>query len=153
MSGGSVDKFLVRNKRMNSFHANLGLTRTNLNHTHWLFAVGYQQKDYRYREQIVPRAQFTGEVGYFIPLFRDRGQHIVFVAGVSGMVGYESSNWGNKSLYDGATLTNRDGFIGGGALTVQLETYLSDRFILLLNVKERALFGTRFGNFHTGLGI
>jgi hypothetical protein len=154
VTGGFLDGFSLRNKAKEyAFHGSLGVTRTNRNRSHWLLAVGYQQKDYRYREQIIPRVQFTGEVGYLIPILRDRGHNIAFTVGASALAGYESSNWGKKLLYDGATLTNRDGFVGGGALTAQLETYLSDRFVLLLNVKERALFGTRFGNFHTQLGI
>jgi hypothetical protein len=153
ISGGAVDGFSVMSSELCSFYANIGYTRTNRNHTHWLLALGYQQKDYGYRSQTLPRVQFTGEVGYFIPVLRNRGQHIAFIIGVSAHAGYESSNWGIKLLDDGATLMNRDGFIWGGALTAQLETYLSDKVVLLLQAKERGLFGTKFGNFHTQVGI
>lgn len=56
-------------------------------------------------------------------------------------------------LPDGATVTNGDCFIYGGGLTAAFETYLTDRVMLLLQVKERALFGTDAGNFHTQVGL
>ena len=34
-----------------------------------------------------------------------------------------------------------------------IRTYLTDRVMLLLQVKERALFGTDAGNFHTQVGL
>jgi hypothetical protein len=60
-----------------------------------------------------------------------------------------------KLLPDGATTTNSDTFVYGGALTIELETYLSDRFVLLLNIRERLLTGSSIGKFNTqtGLGI
>ena len=57
--------------------------------------------------------------------------------GASAMGGYETINWNNKLLPDGATINNSDTFIYGGALTFELETYLSDSFTLLLNIRER----------------
>ena len=44
-------------------------------------------------------------------------------------------------------------FIYGGALTLELETYLTDRVVLLVNARERMLFGSDIGKFHTQVGI
>lgn len=44
-------------------------------------------------------------------------------------------------------------FIYGGALTLELEVYLTDRVALLLNVRERALFGSDIGKFHTQVSL
>lgn len=44
-------------------------------------------------------------------------------------------------------------FIYGGALTPELETYLTDRVVLLVNARERMLFGTDIGKFHTRVGM
>ena len=68
-------------------------------------------------------------------------------------MGYETSNWGNKLLFDGATLRNKDAFIYGGAITVELEAYLTDRIIVLVNTRERILWGSSIGKFHTQFGI
>lgn len=71
------------------FYTSLALTRTNMNRTSWLYGLNYLQKDYVYRGDIIPRSQFTGEVGYFIPLFSDRGWNICLSAGVIVFGGYE----------------------------------------------------------------
>ncbi len=49
------------------------------------------QKHYSYKEIAIPKAQFTGEVGYFVPFFSDRGKNVFLVAkllpaGVKGLV-------------------------------------------------------------------
>ena len=75
--------------------------------------------------------------------------------GLSALAGYETSNRGDKLLPDGATLLDKDCFIYGGALTLELEleAYLTDRVALLLNAMERALFGSDIGKFHTQVGM
>lgn len=50
-------------------------------------------------------------------------------------------------------MTNGDSFIYGGGLTAAFDVYLTDRIVFLLQVKERALFGTDAGNFHTQIGL
>lgn len=60
------------------------------------------------------------------------------------MLGYESVNGGKRLLYDGATLGQCESFIYGGAITLEAETYLSDRLVLLLRLRERILLGQRF---------
>ena len=73
--------------------------------------------------------------------------------GLSALAGYETSNRGDKLLPDGATLLDKDCFIYGGALTLELETYLTDRVVLLVNARERMLFGSDIGKFHTQVGM
>ena len=73
--------------------------------------------------------------------------------GLSALAGYETSNWGDKLLPDGSTLTGKDGFVYGGALTLELESYITDRVVFLINARERCLFGSSVGKFHTQFGI
>lgn len=155
VTGGFVDGFTFKTgSGLTRFHSSIAYSVTNRNHSHWLLGIGYQQKDYDYRGmQKLPKAQFTGEAGYFIPVFKDRGQTFCLSLGASAMAGYETSNWGEKLLYDGSTLMNRDCFIWGGALTAEFETYITDRLILLANIRQRGLFGTTMGNFHTQVGV
>lgn len=63
-----------------------------------------------------------------------------------------SYRWGDKLLPDGVTLRNKDSFIYGGAVTLELETYLSDKVVLLLNARERAVWGSSIGHFHLTFG-
>ena len=149
---GSVDGFKPYDMGYR-FHTSLALTRTNVNRTSWLYGLNYLQKDYVYRGDIIPRSQFTGEVGYFIPVFPDRGWNVCLSAGVTVFAGYEIFGWGNKFLYDGARMTYEDRFIFGGAISGQLDVYLSDRVIFLLNLKQNGILGTTAENFHTHIGI
>ena len=61
----------------------------------------------------------------------------------------------NLNVYDGSTLLAKDAFVYGGAITLELETYLTDRIVLLANIRERALWGSSLDLFTTqfGLGI
>ena len=56
-------------------------------------------------------------------------------------------------LFDGSRLANKDAFIYGGAVSLELEAYLADRIALLLNVRERCLWGGSTGRFHTQFGV
>ena len=58
-----------------------------------------------------------------------------------------------KLLPDGSTLLDKDCFVYGGALTLELEAYLTDRVALLLNAREQALFGSDIGKFHTQVSL
>lgn len=72
---------------------------------------------------------------------------------MSALAGYETSNWGDKLLPDGSTLTDKDGFVYGSALTLELESYITDRVVFLINARERCLFGSSVGKFHTQFGM
>ena len=87
------------------------------------------------------------------PLAADRGRNVVLSVGFSALTGYESSNWGNKLLHDGARLRDADCFLYGGALTAEVETYLCDKVVFLVSVRERALAGSTVGTFHTQFGF
>jgi len=93
--------------------------------------------------------QFTAEGGYYLNFLSDRRKTFFLSAGLPALAGYETSNRGNKLLYDGSTLLNKDTFIYGGAGTLELETYLTDKVVFLINAGERALFGSSIGKFYT----
>ena len=151
---GGTDHFLSwKSGGERHYFTSLAFTHTNRNHAYWLYGLDYQVKEYDYEGEAVPKAQFTGELGYFVPVLSDRGRNFCFRIGFSALGGFETVNWGISLLPDGAAVTNGDSFIYGGGLTAALEAYLTDRVIFLLQVKERALFGTDAGNFHTQIGI
>ncbi len=118
----------------------------------WVFGAEYLNKYYPYRKNRIPVSQFTGEGGYYLNFLSTPNKTLLFSLGASVLVGYETSNWGKKKLFDGATLRNKDCFIYGCALTLEMDAYLSDRIVLLLSVRERALWGTSTGRFHTQFG-
>ena len=101
----------------------------------------------------IPVEQFTAEGGYYLKFLSDRRKIFFLSAGLSALAGYETSNRSEKLLPDDSTLLDKDCFIYGGVLTLELEAYLTDRVALLLNARERMLFGSDIGKFHTQVGI
>ena len=72
---------------------------------------------------------------------------------LSNTYGYETVNWSDKKLYDGAILKNGDAFVYGCALTLEMELYLADRVALTASLRERFLWGGSLGHCHTQYGI
>ncbi len=120
----------------------------------WVFGGEYYHKKYDYKDSSIKLAQFTGEVGHYFPLVFDCKQNLVISAGASAIAGCERLNWGRHLLYDYAVLLNRDKFIYGGAATLELEFFPSDKIIVFATGRERMLFGAhdKF-NSQVGLGV
>lgn len=119
----------------------------------WVFGAEFMERYYPYREVRLPVSQFTAEGGYYLKFLSDPSKTVLFYLGGSALAGYETSNWGEKTLYDGSTLQHKDAFIYGGAISLEMELYLADRIILLLSGRERILWGNSTGHFHTQFGI
>lgn len=119
----------------------------------WVVGAEYLQKNYEYRNVSLPRAQFTVEGGYYLKFLSDPSKTLFLSIGGSAMAGYETVNWGDRILYDGSRLLVKDAFVYGGAVTLELETYITDRIVLLASVRERALWGSSLGVFTTQFGL
>lgn len=119
----------------------------------WLFGAEFLERYNPYREIRLPVSQFTGEAGYYFNFLSTPSKVVSFSLGTSALGGYEAVNWGKSVLYDGSTLLHKDSFIYGGAITLEMETYLSDRVVFLLSARERILWGTTTGHFHTQFGV
>ena len=119
----------------------------------WVFGGEYLLKNKPYKEEKIPVAQFTAEGGYYLKVLSDARKMLFVYAGASALAGYETVNWGDKVLPDGALLRDKDAFIYGGALTLDVEFYVADRIALLANLRERCLWGNSTGHFHTQFGL
>ena len=119
----------------------------------WVNGVEYLKTSHGYRSTTIPAAQFTAEGGYYFKVLSDARKIVFLYAGASALAGYESVNWGEKVLHDGSTLHDRDAFIYGGALTLDVEFYVADRIALLANLRERCLWGGDTRKFHTQWGV
>ena len=119
----------------------------------WVFGGEYLLKNKPYKEEKIPVAQFTAEGGYYLKVLSDARKMLFVYAGASALAGYETVNWGDKVLADGALLRDKDAFIYGGALTLDVEFYVADRVALLANLRERCLWGNSTGHFHTQFGL
>jgi len=156
VTGGMVDGFhSSSNKNELGYYFALSMATYTKHANKWVFGGEFLNKYYSYKEDRIPVSQFTAEGGYYLKFLSDHNRVVLFSLGSSALAGYETSNWGEKTLFDGSTLRNDDRFIYGGAITLEMETYLSDRVVLLLNARERVLWGTSTGHFHFqyGLGI
>ena len=132
----------------------VALSTYTKNGSKWVFGGEYLQREYDYDEDTaIPVVQFTAEGGYYQKLLTDASKTLFVYGGASALAGYETVNWGKTLLPDGATLQDRDAFVYGGALTLNVEVYLSDRLALTGSVRERCLWGNDTGYFHTQYGV
>ena len=154
LTAGMADSFYSASSKNDagcSFGASLA-TYTKGGHQ-WVLGAEYLHRYHPYRESRIPVEQFTGEGGFFSGVLSDGSKTFFLSAGISALAGYETVNGGKKLLFDGSTIRNKDGFIYGGAITLQVETYLSDHLVLLLYGRERCLWGGSTERFHTQYGV
>ena len=151
ITAGTVNGFCPKD----GFYSGIAISRYANGLNKWKFGFDYLEKQYAYKDIKIPQSQFTLNAGYYLNFLSDR--HKVFFAsiGTSAIGGYETINWDNKLLFDGATINNSDNFLYGGALTLEVEAYLTDRILLLATVSERLLAGSSVGKLNTlsGIGI
>jgi len=153
VTGGFVDGFTFDRKDGQAFYGGLVLSTYTKNGNRWVFGAEYLQKNHEYKDKFLPVSQITGESGYYLNFLSDKSKTLFLSVGISAMAGYETINWGKELLFDGATITSKDNFLYGGAVSFEIETFLSDKFALLINARERILFGSEINKFHTQVGI
>ncbi|SHG36383.1 conjugal transfer protein TraO [Dysgonomonas macrotermitis] len=153
VTGGFVDGFALEKKDGQAFFGGVGLSAYTNNGNRWVFGAEYMQKSHEYKDILIPVSQITTEGGYYLKFLSNASKTVFFSVGASAMAGYETVNWGKELLFDGATIITEENFLYGGAVSFEIETFLSDRFALLVNVRERILLGSEINKFHTQIGI
>jgi hypothetical protein len=119
----------------------------------WAGGAAYLQQNHRWETGSIPLAQFTVEFGFYKLLLCDAGKSFFAAVGVTALTGYETVNWNEKRLPNGAIIANADKWLYGAAAAVELEYYLDDRYIFLATAKQRMSGGSSVGRFHTLFGI
>ena len=153
VTAGIADGVHWNNNTDFAYHIGAAYSVYTTNANRWVIGGEYLHKKYDYTDMQIPVEQFTAEGGYYLKFLSDRRKTFFLSLGLSALVGYETSNRSEKLLPDGSTLLNKDCFVYGGALTLELEVYLTDRIALLANARERALFGSDIGKFHTQVSL
>ena len=156
ITGGMVDGIWSKdNNNESGYYFGAAMATYSKNANKWIFGTEYLRRDYAYENDYIPVEQFTGEGGFYYNFLSSPSKAVCFSIGASALAGYETVNRGEKLLNDGATLQNDDGFVYGGAVTLEMESYLTDRIVLLLRVRERAMFGSSISRFRfqAGAGI
>ena len=152
--GGMVDGvYNSGNHNKTGYYFGTTMTVYAKNANKWMFGAEFLNRYYPYKDGGIPVVQFTAEGGYFYKFLSDPSKTVFFSLGASALAGYETVNWGKKLLHDGSTVMNNDCFLYGGAITLEIETYLTDRVIFLLSGRERILWGTTAGHFKMQFGI
>lgn len=150
LRGGMVDGFYGGTDRAKTgYHFSGALSTYTKGGNKWVFGGEYLLRNSPYKDMRIPTAQFTLEGGYYYNFLSDARKIFFLYIGGSALAGYETVNWGENTLYDGARLTGKDAFVYGGTLTLDLEIYVADRVALLANLRERCLWGGDTGKFHT----
>lgn len=153
LTTGMADGFYNHaNQNETGYYFGAALTTYTVGGNKWVFGGEYLHKYNPYKDTRIPTSQFTTEGGYYVRFLSDANKIFFLYIGGSALAGYETVNWGKKVLFDGSLLTNKDTFIYGGAISLELESYLSDRIVLLLSARERCLWGASTGHFHTQVG-
>lgn len=153
LTGGLSDNMRWKNGDGFGYHAGIAVSTYTKNAHHWVVGAEYLEKRYGYRDCLYPASQLTGEGGYYLNFLSDRKKTFFAALGLSALAGYETVNWGGKTLYDGARLNNKDAFVYGCAATLEMELYLVDFIALTASLRERFLWGGSMGVCHTEYGI
>ncbi|WP_035649990.1 conjugal transfer protein TraO [Flavobacterium sp. ASV13] len=144
---------LSNDKIGNDYYINVAMTVNGKNGNYQLWALEYSHHYYEYKDLRIPQETYTAEGGYSFFLMGDALKNITLNAGVTGVVGYESINRGEELLFDGAKIVSEDNFIYGAGGRLSLETYLSDRFVLVLQGRTKVFWGTDLKQFRPSAGV
>ena len=118
-----------------------------------MFGGEYLQRYNPYKEVRIPTAQFTAEGGFYYNFLSDARKIFFLYLGGAALAGYETVNWGDRQLHDGSSQLAKEAYIYGGAITLELESYITDSIVLLANVRARVLWGGSLGKFSTQFGL
>ena len=153
VTAGAVDGFKLSRQDGQAFSLGAALATYTKSGNRWVFGGEYLQKNRRYGDMYIPISQFTGEAGHYFKFLSDNPKTFFLSLGVSLLGGYETVNWGKELLKDGTTIQNEDNFLYGGALTLESETYLTDRLVLIIGARERFLPSSSVADFHFQLNV
>lgn len=108
------------------------------------FSLEYQRRLYPYKSLNIPVERYIGAGGYSFALISDSSKTVALNLGAEALLGYEVVNHSKSLLPDGALLKNENNFLYGAQIGLQVETYLSDHFLVLCSGKVAALWGSSF---------
>jgi hypothetical protein len=151
-TGGFADGFKLSEQDGRAFYGNISLSSYTKKGNRWVFSAEYLQKQFEYRAVYFPVTQVTTEAGHYFRFLSDGSKTLSFSIAANAIAGYEALNRGERLLYDGAMLKDKGGFIYGGAISFEIETYLTDRLVLLIRARERIIPGSAINRFQFLIG-
>lgn len=151
--GLEINAGLLSKEISDNYYLNLTLTVNGKNGSYWIWGAEYTHWLADYRTVQIPLETYTGEMGYSLQLLGDARKTFTLNAGFTAVAGYETINRSEATLYDGSKILDKDNFIYGAGGRLSLETYLSDRFVLLLQGRTKVLWGTDLKQLRPSAGV
>ncbi|WET69067.1 conjugal transfer protein TraO [Sphingobacterium sp.] len=151
--GIEVSTGMLAGKVNQNYFVNLALTVQSKHGNYWIWAGEYTKQNSMYKNWQLPIESYTGEIGYIFNFLSDPQKVISLNGGLMAIGGYETINHGSTALQDGGVILNKDSFIYGVGGRLSLETYLSDRFVILVQGRAKAFWGTDLKELRPSAGI
>lgn len=126
----------------NDYYLGVGMTVNGRNGKYSLWGMQYTHLYHDYKEITIPVETYTGEGGYSFFLLGDPHKNIALNLALTGIVGYERINKGEVVLYDGAKILTEENWIYGAGAQLRFETYMTNKFVLSLQGRTKAVWGT-----------
>lgn len=124
------------------YYLGIGMAVNGKNGNYGLWGVQYAHLNHLYKEINIPVETYTADGGYSIFLLGDNRKNIALNLALTGVVGYERINRGEAVLFDGAKILSKDNWIYGVGSQLRFETYLTNKFVLSLQGRTNALWGS-----------
>lgn len=142
INGGWGDGYPLLKERNLNYTIGVNYFRYTQNQNKWFTGIEYMEKTFCYKCTVVPLSQFLLMGGYSYNLSCNRVKSLFLNIFGTLLAGYESVNWGKKDFCDGAKLLNKNAFVVGSGIGIELESYLTNRFLISLRAKEKILFNS-----------
>lgn len=144
---------LSEDKKTTDYYISAAMTINSKKGNYQLWGFEYSQKQHAYKSTRIPQETYTVEGGYSFFLLGDAQKNIGLNFGLTAIMGFERLNRDEKMLYDGAEMISENNFIYGAGGRLNLETYLSDRIVLLIQARKRVYWNTDMEQFRPSLGL
>lgn len=142
INGGWGDGYPLLKQRNLNYTIGVNYFRYVQNQNKWFTGIEYMEKIFCYKCTVVPLSQFLLMGGYSYNLSCNRVKSLFLNVIGTMLAGYESINWGGKDFCDGAKLLNTNSLIVGGNIGIELESYVTNCFLISLRAREKILFNS-----------
>ena len=144
---------LLQQEISKNYYAGVGMVVHSGKGHYSTYSFEYDRRIIDYKETAIAVETYMGLGGYSFNLISDRSRNFVINISLYAIAGYEKINSGNTALYDGAQLISESSFMYGAGGGLSLETYLSDRWVLIISGRAKVLWNTSGKLLNPSLGI
>lgn len=140
-------------ENLDHYFINAGLIVHSKKGNYMLYALEYSRENIPYQTSEIPVESITAEAAYSFNFIANRGKSLMVNFTLSAVAGYEIINRGDHLLYDGSLLLNDSSLIYGAGGKLSIESYLSDRFTIIVSGRTKVLWNTSRNQIRPSVGI